>query len=91
MAAERLARGGVAVTVFDRMPSPGRKLLMAGVGGLNLTHDEPLDAMLDRYGPAREALAPALAAFPPAALRAWCEGLGQPVFTGSSGRVFPGR
>ncbi len=89
MAAERLALGGAAVTVFDRMPSPGRKLLMAGVGGLNLTHDEPMPAMLDRYGPAREALAPALAAFPPAALRAWCEALGQPVFTGSSGRVFP--
>ena len=89
MAAERLALGGAAVTVFDRMPSPGRKLLMAGVGGLNLTHDETLEAMLGRYGPAREALAPALAAFPPAALRAWCEGLGQPVFTGSSGRVFP--
>ena len=89
MAAERLALGGAAVTVFDRMPSPGRKLLMAGVGGLNLTHDEPFAPLLDRYGPAREALAPALAAFPPAALRAWCEGLGQPVFTGTSGRVFP--
>ncbi len=89
MAAERLALGGAAVTVFDRMPSPARKLLMAGVGGLNLTHDEPLGAMLDRYGPAREALAPAIAAFPPAALRAWCEGLGQEVFTGSSNRVFP--
>lgn len=89
MAAERLAAGGVAVTVFDRMPSPGRKLLMAGLGGLNLTHDEPPDAMLARYGSAQAALAPALAAFPPAALRAWCEELGQPVFTGSSGRVFP--
>ena len=71
MAAERLALGGIHVTVFDRMPSPGRKLLMAGVGGLNLTHDEPLDVLLDRYGPAREALAPAVRAFPPAALRAW--------------------
>ena len=89
MAAERLALGGVPVTVFDRMPSPGRKLLMAGVGGLNLTHDEPVDTMLGRYGAARDVIAPALAAFPPAALRAWCEGLGQPVFTGSSGRVFP--
>lgn len=89
MAAERLALGGVAVTVFDRMPSPGRKLLMAGVGGLNLTHDGTLDDVLEQYGPARAALAPALAAFPPDALRAWCTELGQPVFSGSSGRVFP--
>ncbi len=89
MAAERLALGGAQVTVFDRMPSPGRKLLMAGAGGLNLTHDEPLDVFLDRYGPARDALAPAIRAFPPDALRAWCGQLGQPVFTGSSGRVFP--
>ncbi len=89
MAAERLALGGVAVTVFDRMPSPGRKLLMAGVGGLNLTHSEPLDVFLDRYGPARDALAPTLAAFPPDALRAWFEALGQETFVGSSGRVFP--
>ncbi len=89
MAAERLALGGVAVMVFDRMPSPGRKLLMAGVGGLNLTHGEPLDRFLDRYGPARDWLAPALAAFPPDALRAWCEALGQETFVGSSGRVFP--
>ena len=89
MAAERLAQAGVAVTVFDRMPSPGRKLLMAGVGGLNLTHSEPLEAMLDRYGPARDALAPAIRAFPPEALIAWCEGLGQSTFVGTSGRVFP--
>ena len=89
MAAERLARGRLAVTVFDRMASPARKLLMAGVGGLNITHDEPLDTFLDRYGPARAALAPAIAAFPPAALRDWCAALGQPTFSGSSGRVFP--
>jgi len=89
MAAERLALAGVAVTVIDRMPSPGRKLLMAGRGGLNLTHDEPMPAFLDRYGPARDRLAPALAAFPPEALRAWCEALGQPVFVGTSPRVFP--
>ena len=89
MAAERMALGGVAVTVFDRMPSPGRKLLMAGAGGLNLTHAEPLDALLGRYGAAADALAPAIRGFPPEALRAWCEELGQPVFTGSSGRVFP--
>ncbi len=89
MAAERLALGGAAVTVFDRMPSPGRKLLMAGVGGLNITHSEPLATFLDRYGPARDALAPAIEAFPPDALRAWCETLGQGTFVGSSGRVFP--
>jgi len=68
------------------MPSPARKFLLAGRGGLNLTHSEPLQPFLARYG---EALAPAIASFPPAALIAWCEGLGQPVFTGSSGRVFP--
>ena len=89
MAAERLALAGAAVTVFDRMPSPGRKLLMAGLGGLNITHDEPDATFLTRYGPAAPHLAPALTGFPPAALRAWCEALGQPVFTGSSHRVFP--
>ena len=89
MAAETIAAAGVAVSVFDRMPSPGRKLLMAGRGGLNLTHAEPLPDLLARYGPARAWLGPAIEAFPPAALMAWCEGLGQPVFVGSSGRVFP--
>ena len=89
MAAETIAAGGVGVTVFDRMPSPGRKLRMAGRGGLNLTHSEALPALLDRYGPARARLEAAIAAFPPAALVAWCEGLGQPTFVGSSGRVFP--
>lgn len=89
MAAERLAAGGVAVTVFDRMPSPARKLLMAGVGGLNLTHSEPLPELLDRYGMAAPRLTSAITAFPPDALRAWCAALGQPTFVGSSGRVFP--
>ncbi len=89
MAAETIAAGGVAVTVFDRMASPGRKLLMAGRGGLNLTHSEELSAFLDRYGPARARLEAAIAGFPPAALVAWCEGLGQPTFIGTSGRVFP--
>lgn len=89
VAAETLAQGGAAVTIFDRMPSPARKFLMAGRGGLNLTHSEPLPAFLARYGTAAEHLKPAIAAFPPDALRAWCEGLGQPVFTGTSGRVFP--
>lgn len=89
MAAERLARGGAAVTVYDRMPSLGRKLLMAGRGGLNLTHGEPLEAFLGRYGEARALLAPILGRFTPQDLRAWCEGLGQETFVGSSGRVFP--
>jgi uncharacterized flavoprotein (TIGR03862 family) len=89
MAAETLARQGVAVTVLDRMPSAGRKLLMAGRGGLNLTHSENFSALLSRYGAARPWLEPAITAFPPAALMQWAEGLGQKVFTGSSGRVFP--
>ncbi len=89
MAAETLAQAGHAVTVFDQMPSAGRKLLMAGRGGLNLTHAEPLPLLLSRYGAARIWLEPLVTAFPPAALVAWCEQLGQPSFTGSSARVFP--
>jgi uncharacterized flavoprotein (TIGR03862 family) len=89
MAAEALSAAGFAVTVYERMPSVGRKFLMAGRGGLNLTHAEPLDNFLDRYGGARDWIAPMVEAFPPAALRAWAEGLGQPVFEGPSRRVFP--
>jgi hypothetical protein len=89
MAAETVAAAGRSVVVFDRMPSIGRKLLIAGRGGLNLTHSEPRDAFLARYGGAGAWLTPAIAAFPPAALIAWAEGLGQETFTGSSGRVFP--
>jgi len=90
MAAEVLARAGRHVTVFDRMPSVGRKFLMAGRGGLNLTHSEPLERFLGRYGSqAAPQLLEAIRAFPPEALRAWAEGLGQPLFVGSSGRVFP--
>ncbi len=89
MAAETLARGGVAVTVIDRMPTLGRKLLMAGRGGLNLTHTEPLPRFLSRYGAARRVLEPAINAMPPESLVQWCQDLGQPTFTGSSGRVFP--
>ena len=89
MAAEVLAQGGQAVTVYERMPSPGRKLLLAGRGGLNLTHGEALPGFLGRYGAARPRLEAAIDRFPPAALAAWSEALGQPVFTGSSGRVFP--
>ena len=89
IAAERLAAAGRTVTVFDRMPSVGRKFLLAGRGGLNLTHSEPLDRFLGRYGPAASWLAPAIAAFDPAALRAWSSELGQATFVGTSGRVFP--
>ena len=89
MAAEILAGGGAAVTVYDAMPSVGRKFLMAGRGGLNLTHSEPLPAFLARYHEAAPRLAAAITAFPPDRLRAWSEALGQPTFVGSSGRVFP--
>ena len=87
-AAEILAASGRTVTLYDRMPSLGRKLLMAGRGGLNLTHSEPLPAFLGRYHPA-QSLTGAIRAFPPDALRQWCAELGQPTFVGSSGRVFP--
>lgn len=89
MAAEVLSAAGVAVTVHERMPSVGRKFLMAGRGGLNLTHAEPLPGFLDHYGDARDWIGPMVEAFPPAKLRAWAEGLGQPVFEGPSRRVFP--
>ena len=89
MAAEVLAQAGAAVTVYDAMPSAGRKLLLAGRGGLNLTHSEGLPAFLSRYGAATPRLAPAIEALPPQALRQWSEALGQPTFVGSSGRVFP--
>jgi uncharacterized flavoprotein (TIGR03862 family) len=89
MAAEVLAQGGAGVTVYDSMPSAGRKFLMAGRGGLNLTHSEALPEFLKRYGAASPLLAPTITAFPPDALRAWSEALGQPTFIGSSGRVFP--
>jgi uncharacterized flavoprotein (TIGR03862 family) len=89
IAAETAARAGRSVTVFEAMPSAGRKLLLAGRGGLNLTHSEPLDAFLTRYLPASECLEAAIRTFPPEALRAWAEGLGQETFVGTSGRVFP--
>jgi uncharacterized flavoprotein (TIGR03862 family) len=88
-ASEVLARGGAAVTVYERMPTVGRKFLLAGRGGLNLTHSEEFERFLARYGDAAPRLRAALEAYSPAALRAWCEGLGQPTFVGSSGRVFP--
>jgi uncharacterized flavoprotein (TIGR03862 family) len=89
MAAEVLAQGGAEVTVYDAMPSAGRKFLMAGRGGLNLTHSEPLPAFLARYREAMPHLKAAIEAFPPSGLRDWSEALGQETFVGSSGRVFP--
>src|SRR5579862_4681544 len=89
MAAETLSAGGVTVTVYDRMPSVGRKFLMAGRGGLNLTHSECLDIFLARYGAASAHLRPMLEAFPPLALIDWANTLGAHTFTGSSGRIFP--
>lgn len=89
MAAETLATAGVPVTVYERMPRLARKLLLAGRGGLNLTHSEPLEDLLARYREAAPRLRAVMEAFPPAALRAWCEGLGQETFVGTSGRVFP--
>ena len=89
LAAQVLAEAGCTVTVHDRMPSVGRKLLMAGRGGLNLTHSEPLEGFLPRYGPATAQLAPLIEAFPPQTLIDWAHSLGQETFVGSSGRVFP--
>ena len=88
MAAEMLAQAGRAVTIYDRMPSLGRKFQLAGRGGLNLTHTEPLPRFLARYGPAT-LVQDAVADWPPDALRAWCAGLDEAPFVGSSGRVFP--
>ena len=89
MAAETLAKTGLSVMIFDRMPSAARKFLLAGRGGLNLTHSEPLEIFLNRYASTVPLLRSAIAAFPPGRARAWCEELGQPTFVGSSGRVFP--
>jgi len=89
MAAEAAAGQGCPVTLFDAMPSAGRKFLMAGRGGLNLTHSEPFERFLTRYGDRADALTPMLKDFPPDALRRWAHALGIETFVGSSGRVFP--
>jgi uncharacterized flavoprotein (TIGR03862 family) len=89
MAAEAAQAGGARVDLYDAMPTVGRKFLVAGKGGLNLTHSEPLDAFLSRYGARRAHIAPLLSAFDPDALRAWAAGLGVDTFVGTSGRVFP--
>jgi hypothetical protein len=89
MAAERLILSGVQVHVFDAMPSVGRKFLMAGKGGMNITHAEPYTDFLSRYGVQRDSLSPVLNAFTPTNLREWLAALGIDTFVGSSGRVFP--
>jgi uncharacterized flavoprotein (TIGR03862 family) len=88
-AAERTAREGHRVTVYERMASPARKFLLAGRGGLNLTHNEALAAFLDRYGDEAQDVRAAVEAFPPEELVAWANGLGAATFVGTSGRVFP--
>lgn len=89
IAAEMLSASGMAVTVYDRMPSVGRKFLIAGRGGLNLTHSEDFERFVARYRAAAPVLRPLLEDFTPAQLIAWAEGLGQEIFKGSSGRMFP--
>lgn len=89
IAAQRLAEAGRRVTVYDRMPTVGRKFLMAGRGGLNLTHSEPLDRFITRYGAAQGWIEPLVRAFTPDDLQAWSRDLGVATFVGSSGRVFP--
>ena len=89
MAAQELSRGGVQVDLFDGMPSVGRKFLLAGRGGLNLTHSEPLERFLDRFAERRPALEPTVRALDPDAVRQWAQSLGVDTFVGTSGRVFP--
>jgi uncharacterized flavoprotein (TIGR03862 family) len=89
MAAEVLASNGVVVDLHDAMPSVGRKFLLAGRGGLNLTHNEPFEVFAGRFGRAAAHVRPWLEVFGPDDVRRWAEGLGIPTFVGSSGRVFP--
>jgi uncharacterized flavoprotein (TIGR03862 family) len=89
MAAEALVQAGAQVDVYDAMPSAGRKFLLAGRGGLNLTHSEPFDLFASRFGERRAQVEPWLREFGPQQLRAWTEQLGVSTFVGSSGRVFP--
>lgn len=89
MAAEVIARAGIAVDLYDAMPSVGRKFLLAGRGGLNITHSEPRAPFLSRYGVRREQIAPLLERFDPESLLHWIHQLGIETFVGSSGRIFP--
>lgn len=89
MAAEQLSRAGHAVTVYEAMPTVARKFLLAGKTGLNITHSEPYERFVTRYGAAAHWLRPMLDDFSPDDVRQWAEGLGSETFTGTSGRVFP--
>lgn len=89
IAAERMAQAGLSVALYDHKPSAARKFMMAGRGGLNITHSEELPQFMTRYGTAQDWLAPMIADFTPQDMRAWCAALGQDTFVGSSGRVFP--
>lgn len=89
MAAEVLSAANVSVHVYDAMPSVGRKFLLAGLGGLNLTHAEPFDIFTTRYAERSEACATWLKAFDAAAICEWVKGLGLDTFVGSSQRIFP--
>ena len=89
MAAEVLSAAGVQVQVYDAMPSVGRKFLLAGLGGLNLTHAEPFDTFITRYAERSDACATWLNTFDAAAICAWVKGLGLNTFVGSSQRIFP--
>jgi uncharacterized flavoprotein (TIGR03862 family) len=89
MAAEAIARAGRRVIVHDASASPARKFLLAGRGGLNLTHSEPLETFMTRYSTATGRLRPAIEVFTPQALRDWAAGLSEETFVGTSGRVFP--
>ncbi|MCA6129517.1 TIGR03862 family flavoprotein [Thalassolituus oleivorans] len=89
MAAEHIANAGLAVDVFDAMPSVARKFLLAGIGGMNITHAEDYDTLVTRYGGAQSQLKPILDDLPPLELRAWIHALGVDTFVGTSQRVFP--
>ena len=89
MAAEVIARGGASVTVYDRMPSVGRKFLMAGKSGLNITHSDPFEVFVSRYGKRRGQIEPLLKNFGVKELRDWVHSFGIETFVGTSGRVFP--
>ena len=89
MAAEIIATAGYQVTIYDAMPTLGRKFMMAGRGGLNLTHSEPLEKFITRYFEASNWLKPHIKAYDAQELQKWCEDLGQETFIGTSGRIFP--
>jgi len=89
MAAEQLTQAGHKVDLYDAMPTVGRKFLLAGLGGLNITHSEPYEAFCQRYSHGQSTLKPILDDFTPTHLRQWCDELGVKTFIGTSGRVFP--